>query len=243
MSPNPTMARLPRLVVPNQSHHIIQSGIDRQAIFRDSDDYIVFLGWVREAARQFKLAIHAYVLMPDHFHLLATPSDDTGLARMMQWIGRKYVPYFNAKYQRVGTLWQGRYKATVIDAEKYLIACSRYIELNPVRAGLVAEPRDYPWSSCSHHVGAQPSPLITDHSIYWALGNTPFEREAVYQRILEQKPGIEEVAALTDAAVKGWALGSDLFKTGLEKQAKRRVSPAKRGRPPKQKLATTFSSD
>lgn len=237
------MARLPRLVVPNQPHHIIQSGIDRQSIFRDPDDYSVFLGWVREAARQFKLAVHAYVLMPDHFHLLLTPSDNTGLARMMQWIGRKYVPYFNAKYQRVGTLWQGRYKATVIDAEKYLIACSRYIELNPVRAGLVSEPKDYAWSSCLHHVGAKPDPLITDHLIYWGLGNTPFEREAVYQRLLEQKPGVEEITALTEAAIKGWALGSDHFKTSLEKQAKRRVTPGKRGRPSKQKLASTFSSE
>ena len=236
---HPTMARLPRLVVPNQPHHIIQSGNDRQAIFRDPEDYRTFLGWLREAARQFKVAIHAYVLMPNHLHLLATPADATGLARMMQWVGRHYVPYFNAKYQRVGTLWQGRYRATVIDAEKYFLACSRYIELNPVRSGLADAPAEYPWSSCAHHIGAKQDPIITDHLIYWSLGNTPFAREATYQEIMEQKPDAEEVNILTESALKGWALGSEKFKASLEKQAKRRVSPAKRGRPAKAKSAVT----
>lgn len=228
------MARLPRLVVPNQPHHVIQSGIDRQTIFRDADDHAAFLRWLRDAARQFKVAIHAYVLMPNHLHLLASPSDATGLARMMQWVGRQYVPYFNAKYQRSGTLWQGRYRATVIDAERYLMACSRYIESNPVRAGLAATPADYPWSSCAHHVGSRPDPLITDHAAYWALGNTPFAREAAYQELMAHVPQADEVALLTDAAWKGWALGSDQFKATLAKQANRRVSPAKRGRPGKQ---------
>lgn len=234
-----TMARLPRLVVPNQAHHVIQSGNDRQAIFRDADDYAAFLGWLREAARQFRVAVHAYVLMPTHLHLLASPQDSVGLARMMQWVGRHYVPYFNAKYQRAGTLWQGRYKATVIDAERYFLPCSRYIELNPVRSGLVATPADHPWSSFAHHVGTKPDPVITDHAIYWALGNTPFEREAAYQRLMEQRPGIDETSALTEATLKGWPLGSDKFKALLEKQTNRRASPAKRGRPAKPKLAAT----
>lgn len=227
------MARLPRLVVPNQPHHIIQSGNDRQAIFRDAEDYAAFLRWLREAAKQFKVAIHAYVLMPNHLHLLASPADGVGLSRMMQWVGRHYVPYFNARYQRVGTLWQGRYKATVIDPDKYLMACSRYIESNPVRAGLVATPADYPWSSFAHHAGVKPDPLITDHPVYWALGNTPFEREAAYQRLMDQRPSTEETAALTEAVLKGWPLGSDKFKAALAKQTSRRVSPGKRGRPAK----------
>ena len=236
------MARLPRLVVPNQPHHLIQSGIDRQAIFRAPEDYSAFLGWLREAARQFKVAIHAYVLMPNHLHLLASPADATGLGRMMQWVGRHYVPYFNAKYQRVGTLWQGRYRATVIDAEKYFLPCSRYIELNPVRSGLADAPSEYPWSSFAHHTGARSDPLITDHLIYWGLGNTPFEREAAYQKIMEHSPADEEVNLLTESVLKGWALGSEKFKSALEKQAKRRVSPARRGRPPKSKLVVTSLS-
>jgi len=229
------MARLPRLVVPNQAHHVIQSGIDRQAIFRDAEDYEAFLRWLREAARQFKVSVHAYVLMPNHLHLLVSPSDDMGLGRMMQWVGRHYVPYFNAKYQRAGTLWQGRYKATVIEAAQYFLACSKYIELNPVRSGLAAQPDEYPWSSFSHHAGIKSDPLITDHALYWALGNTPFDREAAYRALMEQGLGQNEVARLSEAALKGWALGSDHFKTALAKQVKRRVTPSKKGRPVKTK--------
>lgn len=227
------MARLPRLVVPNQVHHIIQRGHDKQSIFRDSADYTAFLEWLREGAKRFKLAIHAYVLMDDHIHLLATPSDMQGLARMMQWVGRCYVPYFNHKYARNGTLWQGRYKATVVDAERYLLVCSRYIELNPVRSGLAMVAAEYPWSSYMHHIGAKPDPLITDHSVYWALGNTPFDREIAYKQQAEQPLSTEEVALVSQATLKGWALGADDFKLSLEKQASRRVSPAKRGRPAK----------
>lgn len=230
------MARLPRLVVPHQVHHVIQRGNDRQAIFREDEDYAVFLGWLREAARQFKVAIHAYVLMPDHVHLLLSPQDQTGLGRMMQWVGRYYVPYFNAKYQRAGTLWQGRYRATIVESEQYLLPCSRYIELNPVRAGLASTPAEYAWSSYAHHAGTKPDPVITDHAIYWALGNTPFDREAAYQRLMDRRPDADEVLAMTDAVLKGWPLGSDKFKSSLEKQASRRVTPAKRGRPAKPKL-------
>jgi putative transposase len=232
------MARLPRLVVPNQPHHIIQSGNDRQAIFRDTEDHVAFLGWLRKAARQFKVAIHAYVLMPNHLHLLATPTDGTGLGRMMQWIGRHYVPYFNARHQRTGTLWQGRYRAAVIEAEPYFLRCCLYIELNPVRAGLAASAADYPWSSVAHHAGIKPDPVLTDHALYWALGNTPFDREAAYKALLEQGLSARELDALTQTAMKGWPLGSDRFKGALEKQLSRRVNPGKRGRPGKRKTPT-----
>lgn len=227
------MARLPRLVIPHQLHHVIQRGNDRQQIFREPGDYVLFSDWLRKSAKQFKVAIHAYVLMPNHLHLLATPSDETGLSRMMQWIGRYYVPYFNHKYDRVGTLWQGRYKTTVIDSEQYFMACSRYIELNPVRAGIVATAAEYRWSSYAHHVGAQADPLITDHSLYWSLGNTPFDREAAYKALVEQALTASEIAALNEATLKGWILGSDKFKASMERHANRRVSPVKRGRPVK----------
>lgn len=231
------MARLPRLVAPNQPHHVIQRGHDGFTIFRDDQDFRSFLGWLREAARQFRVAIHAYVLMPDHLHLLATPQDETGLARMMQWVGRQYVPYFNARYGRKGTLWQGRYRAVVLEPRAYLLPCCRYIELNPVRAQLASNPADYPWSSYAHHAGITPDPLITDHAVYWALGNTPFDREAAYRRLLEQEPPSAESIAFTEATLKGWPLGSDGFKTTLAKQLGRRVSPAPRGRPAKRSEA------
>jgi len=227
------MARLPRLVVPHQPHHIVQFGVDRQLIFRESADHVVFLNYLRDAAKQYKVALHAYVLMPTHIHILATPEDSEGLARMMQWVGRHYVPYFNRKYGRVGTLWQGRFKAAVIDAASYFITCCRYIEQNPVRAGIVVDPIDYPWSSYAHHIGAKPNPLITDHPLYWALGNTPFEREIGYKNLAEQALTPNELRELKDSVDKGWVLGSEQFKVGLEKQLNRQVRPEKRGRPAK----------
>lgn len=225
------MARLPRLVVPHQAHHIIQRGTDRRVIFLDENDHLTFLRWLKEASKTFQVAIHAYVLMPNHLHLLATPVDETGLARMMQWLGRHYVPYFNYKYDRFGTLWQGRYRATVIDTERYFMACSRYIDLNPVRGGICSSPADFRWSSYAHHVGLLQDPLITDHALYWALSNTPFGREAAYRAMTEETISSEEVTELSNATLKGWALGSSKFKAKLEKQANRRVTPGKKGRP------------
>lgn len=229
------MARLARLVVPHYPHHVIQRGNDQQLVFRDEEDYGIFLKWLRDAARRFKVSVHAYVLMPNHFHLLATPVDDTGLARMMQWVGRYYVPYFNHKYQRAGTLWQGRYRTTLIDPARYFLACSRYIELNPVRAELVGATDHYPWSSCAHHVGIKSDPLVTDHALYWALGNTPFEREAAYRELLNHSLKNEEIQAIRSATNKGWILGTEQFKQNIAKQTSRRLSPVKRGRPKKSK--------
>lgn len=234
------MARLPRLVVPHQPHHVIQRGVDRQVIFHDTADYLFFLDHLRDGAQRFKVAIHAYVLMPNHLHLLLTPADKEGLGRMMQWVGRHYVPYFNQKYHRSGTLWQGRYRAAVMDAERYLILCSRYIDLNPVRAGLVAHAGDYPWSSYQHHVGLKQDALLTDHALYWALGNTPFEREATYKRQIDEGLDEQAVRALGEATLKGWALGSDVFKNSLERQVNRRVSPSRRGRPAKEAVVKSL---
>jgi putative transposase len=233
------MARLPRLVVPHHPHHIIQAGIDRLTVFREADDYSVFLKWLRDAARQFKVAVHAYVLLPDQVQILATPSDQAGLAKMMQWLGRHYVPFFNAKYQRAGTLWEGRFRATLIEAERYFLLCSEYIELAPVRGGLAAAPGDYLWSSHLHHIGLKPDPLITDHRIYWALGNTPFDREASYKALTEQGLDRGQQDLLDAATRRGWPLGSETFKQSLAKQVARPVIPGKRGRPPKKPAALT----
>lgn len=228
------MARLPRLVIPNQLHHIIQSGIDAKRIFADDEDCSSFLAWLGEASRLYKVAIHSYVLMPDHLHLLATPSDETGLAKMMQWIGRHYVPYFNGKYQRQGTLWQGRYKATVLEANPYLLRCSVYIESNPVRSGLVTDAVDYRWSSYQHHIGIKTNPLITDHPVYWAMGNTPFQREAAYKEMMSNGLSAIEIQTLTASTLKAWLLGAPEFKAEMTKLTERRVEPIKRGRPRKQ---------
>ena len=227
------MARTARLIIPNQPHHVIQRGNDRQPIFRDEEDFRHFKDWLREASRLFKVAVHAYVLMGNHVHLLASPSDEIGLARMMQWLGRHYVLYFNRKYGRTGTLWEGRFRTSVIDAESYFLACCRYLELNPVRAGAAADPSLYPWSSYAHHAGMKPDPLITDHPLYWALGNTPFAREAAYQKWVTQPLAAEEIESMSQALLKGRPLGSEQFQIALEKKTNRRLRPGKRGRPAK----------
>jgi putative transposase len=225
------MARLPRLVVPHQPHHVIQHGHDGQLIFREPEDFLRFLGWLRDSAKEFKVAIHAYVLMPSQLQLLATPSDQEGLAQAMQRTGRYYVPWFNAKYGRSGGLFQGRFKTAVIDAASYFMQCSQYIEFLPVRAQVAGDALAYPWSSYAHHAGVRPDPVITDHALYWALGNTPFQREAAYKELGERQLTAAQLALVDAAVLKGWPLGSDAFKADLQKKAQRQVLPAKRGRP------------
>lgn len=231
------MARLPRLVVPQQPHHIIQCGNNLQLIFRDAEDHQRFLGWLKEAARACQVAIHAYVLLPDHLHLLATPSTAEGLAQMMQRIGRHYVAWYNNKHGRTGGLFQGRFRTSVIEAARYFMLCSSFIELNPVRAKLVADPLAFAWSSYAHHAGVRQDSVITDHALYWALGNTPFQREAAYTQLVEQGLSKEELVEINAALLKGWPLGSDMFKRAIEHNAQRQVLPARRGRPPKPKTA------
>jgi putative transposase len=225
------MARQPRLILPHQPHLILQRGNDSIAIFRDDEDYRQFLGWLKDSARSCRVAIHAYLLLPDEMQLLATPADEDGLAAMMQKVGRLYVPWFNAKYGRSGTLFGGRFKTALIDADGFFLACSRYIELHPVRTGLGRAPLDYPWSSYAHHAGMRADALITDHARYWALGNTPFQREAAYIELIQQGIPAEELEIIDVAMRKGAPLGSHAFKLELERKTKRRVLPAKRGRP------------
>lgn len=230
------MARLPRLVIPHQTHHITQSGIDGKIIFPEHADYTAFLGWLKTAAKQFGVQIHAYAILPDRLHLLATPIDELGLGKMMQWLGRYYVPYFNAKYKRHGLLWQGRFKATAVEAVTYFLPCCVMLEEMPVRQHLVAEPGAYPWSSCQHHLGMRIDPLVADHAMYWGLGNTPFQREAAYRELLDKGLSSSHLKAINDATNKAWVLGSEAFKLEMAKLTERRVEPAARGRPRKKVL-------
>jgi putative transposase len=225
------MARQSRLIVPNQPHHVLHRGNDNQLIFRDDEDHARLLGWLKEAARFYKVAVHAYALLPTHLHLLATPADGTGLALMMQKLGRLYVPWFNQKYQRSGTLFQGRFRTSLVETDKYFLASSRYIELAPVRAQLAAEAGDYPWSSYRHHAGVRPDAAVSDHSLYWALGNTPFQREAAHTEYVQQGIPDDEFKHIDQAIAKGWPLATEAFKLDLERKTQRRILPAKRGRP------------
>ena len=225
------MARLPRLTLPGYPHHIIQRGNNRQAIFATTADYQTMLDLLAENARKFDVAIHAYVLMSNHFHLLATPHTADGLPQMMQAVGRRYVRYFNDSQKRSGTLWEGRYKSTLIQTERYLLACMVYIDLNPVRAGMVAQARDYPWSSHGHYTGLRSDKLITPHPLVWELGNTPFAREAAYAELVQSGVSPVQQTALTEPRLRGWALGDADFVADLQKRTQRRVAKISAGRP------------
>lgn len=227
------MARLPRYFAAGVPLHLIQRGNNRQVIFADNDDFACFRDWLIDAARREGLAVHAYVFMTNHVHLLATPSSAPAAGRTLQSVGRRYVQYFNRRYGRTGTLWEGRYKATVIDAESYLLACSRYIELNPVRAGMVAHPRDYRWSSYRVHADGSNDELITEHQIYRRLGATADARQAAYRMLFRAALGETLLNEIRDATNKGWALGNDRFRGEIARLAGRRAAPECRGRPTK----------
>ena len=225
------MARLPRLTVPGYVHHVIQRGNNRQAIFTTESDYRTMLDLLAESAEKFSVAIHAYVLMGNHFHLLVTPQTPDALPHLMQAVGRRYVRYFNDFQKRSGTLWEGRYKSTLMQSERYLLACMVYIDLNPVRGSLVDQSRDYPWSSHGHYTGQRIDKLITPHALVWELGNTPFAREAAYAELVQSGISSVQQAALTDSALGGWALGTPDFVAELQKRTVRRVAKSAPGRP------------
>jgi putative transposase len=225
------MARLPRFFVPGVPLHIIQRGNNRQKLFSQITDYNVYLDWLKEAAHIHECAIHAYVLMTNHVHLLVTPTHEESLPKTFQSLGRRYVQYFNATYERTGTLWEGRYRATLIESETYLLTCYRYIELNPVRAEIVRHPRDYRWSSYSYHADGQSNPLLTPHALYQRLGNTATARQQAYRALFRHHLSGETLDSIREATNKAWVLGSDKFKDRLAKKLERRVAPLPRGRP------------
>ena len=223
------MARLPRYIVPGQPQHVILRGNNREAIFRAEADYRFFLEKLQLACIKHGAEIHAYVLMTNHLHLLITPRHDQSLAKTMQMVGRYYVQYYNYTYRRTGTLWEGRYKATLIDSETYLLTCMRYIELNPVRASMVSHPSEYPWSSYHHNAQGQPDELITPYLEYRRLGRTDPERQAAYRQLFKHHIPERHAIEIRDATNKAWVLGSDRFKQRIEQQLARPVQPSARG--------------
>lgn len=229
------MARQPRLTLAAYPHHVIQRGNDRQAIVRDDNDRERLLALWQEHAQTFKVAINAYVLMDNHFHLLLTPETDDGLPKMMQAVGRAYVRYFNLRHRRTGTLWEGRYRSNLIESERYLLACMVYMDLNPVRAGMVAQPVDFKWSSHRHCIGQLSDKLVRPHALFWSLGNTPFAREVAYANLVQRGLAQREKEQFTQSALSGWVLGSTDFVDGLQQSTQRRLMPARAGRPVKKK--------
>ncbi len=226
------MARQPRLSLAGYPHHVIQRGNNRQAIFYSDDDRKAYLAWLSEYAEKFDVAVHAFVLMDNHTHLLLTPQDDSGVPNLMQALGKRYAQSFNYFHKRTGTLWEGRYKSTLIQDDPYLLTCMAYIDLNPVRAGMVALPSDFQWSSHRAYIGQQTIAFITPHPLLWTLGNTPFARETAYAKLVASGLAAQHQKDLTESALKGWALGDERFMTQLQTLTPRRASKMKVGRGP-----------
>ena len=225
------MPRKPRFFVPGLAAHVIQRGNNRQAIFFEAADYELYRSLVGEGRDRYGCSVHAYVLMTNHVHLLLTPTEKHSISRIMQCVGRHYVPYVNAKYARSGTLWEGRFKASIVDSTSYLLACYRYIELNPVRAGMVANPEEYCWSSFQSNALAATDGLLTPHAEYINLGCNKSERAASY-RLLFEKPQPEGVlAVLREHTESGTPLGNDCFRKQIESMLSIKVGKPRRGRP------------
>jgi putative transposase len=227
------MARLGRYFVADQPLHVIQRGNNRQLIFFEDEDYARYRGWLAEAAAEYGCVLHAYVLMPNHVHLLVTPKKKESLPRLMQSLGRRYVRTINGEYGRTGTLWEGRYRAAPIDSDAYFLACCRYIELNPVRTRIAAHPRAYPWSSYRAHAFGKPDELVGDHPLFRRLGRSAAERQKAYRALFRSKLDDAFIDELRAATNGGWALGNSRFRRKIAKAAKRRVAPLPKGRPPR----------
>lgn len=215
--------------------HVIQRGNDRGAIFFADADYAQYRDWLIEAAAAQRLGVHAYVLMTNHVHLLVTPESAESLARTMQSLGRRYVRHVNAVYRRTGTLWEGRYRATPIDSDRYFISCCRYIELNPVRAKMVDHPRQYRWSSYRAHAEGKEDPLAAFHSTFRRLGQTARARQETYRLLIREKLEPSFVEGLRRATNGGWAFGDERFQKQIAAAARRRASPLPRGPKPTDK--------
>lgn len=223
------MPRLPRYVIPGQPQHIIQRGNNRDVIFAGEMDYQFYLEKLEESSQRHQCELHAYVLMTNHVHLLITPHTEEGISKLMQSLGRYYVQYFNYTYSRSGTLWEGRYRATLIDSERYLLTCMRYIELNPVRADMVGHPSKYPYSSYRHNALGKENDLLTPHRLYRRLGATPAERQTAYRALFRAHISEETLREIRDATNKAWALGNDRFRQKIEQLGERRAAPKSKG--------------
>jgi len=227
------MARRARYFLADQPLHLIQRGNNRQPVFFAEADYARYRDWLTAAAAEYGCAIHAYVLMTNHVHLLATPYAPESLPRTMQALGRRYVRYVNTIHGRTGTLWEGRYRAAPIDSEAHFLACCRYIELNPVRARMVGHPRDYRWSSYRAHAHGAGDALVSDHDLYLRLGANQAARQAAYRASFRAALDEDFLDALRTATNGGWALGDARFQRQVADGLGRRVTPLPRGRPPR----------
>lgn len=228
------MPRPPRLELPGVPLHVVQRGNNRGLCFFGDVDRRFFLKSLVDVAVRRGCLLHAYVLMSNHVHLLVTPPETGAVSAMLQDLGRRYVRVVNEAHGRSGTLWEGRFKSSLIDTDTYLLNCHRYIELNPVRARLVSDPADYPWSSYSHYAQGRPNRYVTAHQGYLTLGNTADERQSAFTSFCRLPIDDAEINRMRIHVNRGWALGSGTFLSRIEREVGRSIRPPRRGRPPRE---------
>ena len=227
------MPRKPRFFLPDIPVHVVQRGHSREPVFFEDSDYRAYLDWLTEAAERYQCAVHAYVLMTNHVHLLVTPEHAASIPRLIIALGRRYVQYVNHTYRRTGTLWDSRYKSSLVDAENYLLICQRYIELNPVRAAMVTDPAEYRWSSYRHHAFGQAGPNLTPHPLYIALGADEGQRQTAYRDLFTSALEDAPVNDLRMALNQNQPIGNSRFYDRIEAMTGQRRELRKRGRPRK----------
>jgi putative transposase len=230
------MPRKPRFFLPNVPVHIVQRGASRDPVFFEDEDYKAYAFWMKEAAAKYDVAIHAFVLMTNHVHILLTTQHGSNVSQFMQHIGRCYVPFINHKYGRSGSIWEGRFKSSLVQSDRYFLAVMRYIELNPVRANMVEHPVLYRWSSFHHNSGTKQFSFISTHSVYNELGRNVEERTRNYLRLFEQQLDSREISAIQYAWQTGTPLGDSYFREQVETRLKQKVGQSYQGCPSKEGL-------
>jgi putative transposase len=231
------MPRKPRMYVAGVPCHVVQRGNNRNACFFADDDYLFFREVLADACQRYRVDVHAYVLMTNHVHLLLTPRAVDGVSRVMQSLGRRYVQYVNKSYRRTGTLWESRHKASLVDAEAYLLTCHRYIEMNPVAAGMVQPPGEYRWSSFANSTWGEHDSPLSPHPLYLALGTSREACQTRYRSLFAEgqlsQDMVHEIRTALDFSVP---LGNDRFRQQIEAMLGRSIGQARRGRPPVRQL-------
>ena len=227
------MPRKARMYLPGVPCHVISRGNNRDACFYSDEDYQFYLECLDDACRKYRVDLHAYVLMTNHVHLLLTPASENGISKVMQSVGRRYVQYINLNYKRSGTLWEGRHKASLIDADEYLLACYRYIELNPVRANMVVHPAQYPWSSYRVNAGLRERRNLREHGVYTRLGADARLRHQAYRDLFLFDIDPDVIKDIRRYGSFSMPLGGDRFQAQIETALGRKLGHAKRGRPPR----------
>jgi putative transposase len=225
------LPRKPRFFLPDAPVHVVQRGHSREPVFFEDNDYSAYLHWVEEAVERYDCVIHAYALMTNHVHFLITPRDKRGISLMMQHVGRRYTPYINHTYGTSGSIWEGRFKASLIHDEEYLLTCMRYIELNPVRANMVSNPAQYRWSSYRCNAQGKENKLLSAHPLYEQLGRSKLEQCEAYKTLFKAHLEPEDLKDIRASLQTGTPLGNDYFKEKIEKKLKTKVGQARRGRP------------